>query len=232
MEREQQNRKGLLHKVKWIPNAKRVNNGKLKITTSYSGKLDENGNLAFYSRGVVTTGKFQSDFGYYDFEVCILKGAPGVNSAFWLMAPKVHPLCCEGRDAVEIDVVEMPWPTGQIQHSMHWDGYSNEHHKHSSHIIKTNSSGIMLEIYLTVAVWWNPHGYIFYIDGKEICQASDGGVSQAKDTHLFLSSMVLANRGVTEGESFNVDVLLVWHHVKYVCVYSSTKENSFQTGII
>jgi hypothetical protein len=33
----------------------------------------------------------------------------------------------DGRDGIEIDIVEIPWRGGQITMNLHWDGYAKDH---------------------------------------------------------------------------------------------------------
>ncbi len=121
-----------------------------------------------------TRGKFEHRFGYYVTRV-LLQKQQGHWSAFWLTSPGVGTVGNEGRDGTEIDIYEKPWLDERVQQTLHWDGYTKEHHKQSGHV--TNVPGVM-EGWHTFSVWWSPDEYVFYVDGKETWRTRDGGVSQ------------------------------------------------------
>jgi hypothetical protein len=217
-------------KVLWAPESFSVGEGKLKIKTSYQGIDSESGQHLFYSGGLGTIGKFESGFGYYESRVKILSGAPGVNAAVWLMSPLVYKEGNDGRDGTEIDVIEMPWHDGHIQHALHWDGYK-EAHQHINQVFAP-SEGLQPDKWVTASVWWTPEEYIFYLNGKESWRTKAGGVSQAEDAHILLSSMITAPWGLKKGEEFDFTKLPVEFEVEYVRAYALSNENKFSTGII
>ena len=138
----------------------------------------------YLSGCVVTTGRFEHAFGYYETRVQFQK-QPGHWSAFWLQSAGTGRVGDEGRDGTEIDVWEKPTLDDQIEHNLHWDGYGQEH-EHAGHktIVPGLSSG-----WHTIGLWWKPDEYVFFVDGRETWRSSAGGVSQVPE-YLMLSNEI------------------------------------------
>ena len=110
---------------------------------------------------------------------------PGFWSAFWLMGNAVGKIGNEGMDGTEIDVVEYPKRTGELNMAVHWDGYGKEHQvRGSRHIDKSFTKG-----FHTYAVYWNEREYVFYYDGKEVWRTSEGMISRVPQ-YIILSNEV------------------------------------------
>ena len=139
-----------------------------------------------YAGGSITSRKkFRQAFGYFVAR-CKLQKQPGHWSAFWLNTETIGSIKDEGRDGAEIDIMEKPWLTDHVQHTLHWDGYTKKHHKQKGKKVKFK--GVM-EGYHTFSLLWTPEEYIFYIDGKETWRTKAGGVCQVP-AHILLSEEV------------------------------------------
>lgn len=205
----------------WVPNAYRIENGILKIQTTYSGNNNANGYPIYYSGGLITKGKFTTGFSYMEARVKILQGNPGLNSAFWTMSEGVFNEDGSGQDGTEMDIIEMPWHTGRIQHALHWDGYGTDH-KHSSKVLEASAS-LQPDAWVTIGLWWKPDEYIFYVNGEETWRTSADGVSQAHNAHLLLTSIVSSSwGGIIDKNKMPVD-----YEVDYVRVYALTEKDKF-----
>jgi beta-glucanase (GH16 family) len=218
------------YRILWSPKACEVSNGHLSMSITHQGKDPDTGKETFYSGGLRSIGKFESGFGYYEARVRILGGSPGVNAAFWLMSPDVEKADDSGRDGTEIDIIEMPWHDGRIQHALHWDGYG-EHHRHTNEVLSA-SEELQPGEWVTVGCWWTPEEYRFYVNGELSWRSTDGGVSQAKDAHLLLSSTVSAPWGVKSGASFQSESLPAIFMVDHVRVYSLSTKDIFESSLV
>ena len=166
-----------------------------------------------YTSGAVRTrGKFEHHFGYYECR-CRFGTQPGHWPAFWLMSPSVGRVGDEGRDGTEIDIMEKPWLTDQINYALHWDGYGKDH---KSKGLKVSIPGIS-QGWHTFGLLWKSDEYVFYIDGKETWRTSAGGVSQV-DAYIKLTEE-FGNWGgdVTKArlpDTFTVDYVRVFDLVE------------------
>ena len=135
--------------------------------------LDGRGNLQLlatkeadgtYGTGAVNTkGKFEHKHGLWMARMQMPK-QPGFWSAFWLMGNAVGKVGDEGMDGTEIDVIEYPKRTGELNMAVHWDGYGKEHQvRGTRHFDKSFTEG-----FHTYAVHWNEKEYVFYYDGMEV----------------------------------------------------------------
>ncbi len=130
-----------------------------------------------YTCGAVRTlGKFEHRFGYWVARAQ-LPTQPGHWPAFWLMCDGVGKIGNEGRDGTEIDIVEVPWRTGQLTFNLHWDGYGKDHRSAGTNTIRTN----VLNGFHTYALLWTPEEYQFFVDDNLIWKTSAGGVSQVPE---------------------------------------------------
>lgn len=144
-------------------------NGHLVLRTATDGKK-------FTSGAIRSQGKFEHRFGYWQCR-CKLPAQEGHWPAFWLFSrPGVGKVGNDGRDGTEIDIVEMPWRTDQIQQALHWDGYG-KHHRSAGQKARVPGLG---KGFHTFGLHWKPDEYVFYADGKETWRTKAGGVSQVK----------------------------------------------------
>ena len=143
-------------------------NGQLILRTKKDGDR-------FTSGAMRTRGKFEHRFGYWECR-CKFPSQPGHWPAFWLFSTSVGKVGDEGRDGTEIDIVEMPWRSDQIQHALHWDGYGKDHKSSGK---KAEVKGVSKGFH-TFGLHWKADEYVFYVDGKETWRTAAGGVSQVK----------------------------------------------------
>ena len=130
----------------------------------------------FVCGAVRTKNRFEHRFGYWVAR-CKLPTQPGHWPAFWIMSDGVYKVGDAGRDGTEIDVAEFPKRDGTYEINLHWDGYGRAHQSRGKKITEpaiTNG-------FHTFALFWTPTNYTFYVDGKEVWQATVGGVSQAPE---------------------------------------------------
>jgi beta-glucanase (GH16 family) len=163
----------------WSPSAVRLDGaGHLEIKTFK--RRDQ-----FVAGQINTKGKFQKAFGYFVARIKFQR-QPGFWSAFWMMCDGVGHVGDEGRDGTEIDIVEKPWRDDRVQHTLHWDGYTKEHHRSKG--VAAKAPGVMHGFH-DCGLLWTPQEYVFYVDGKETWRTKAGGVSQVPE-YLLLSSEV------------------------------------------
>lgn len=139
-------------------------------------RTKQDGDGRFTCGAVNTRGKFERAFGYYVIR-CKMPRQPGHWPAFWLMSDGVNKIGDDGRDGTEIDVMEMPWRDGRITMNLHWDGYGKAHR----HVGTKVTLPEITEGFHTYGLWWTPHEYVFYVDGREVWRSAAGGVSQAPE---------------------------------------------------
>ena len=171
-----------LDTTKWTPQGDSVRKGGMWLKKCV--QLDGQGNLQLlatkendgkYGTGCVNSrGKFEHKHGLWVARMQMPK-EPGFWSAFWLMGSGVGKIGDEGMDGTEIDVIEYPKRTGELNMAVHWDGYGKDHQvRGTRHIDKSFTEG-----FHTYAVHWSEKEYVFYYDGKEVWRTNEGMVSQA-----------------------------------------------------
>lgn len=129
-----------------------------------------------YSSGAVRTrGKFEHRYGFWEAR-CQFPKQPGHWPAFWLMPVEgLKDTEAGGAAGAEIDIMEKAWLTDKISHAIHWDGYGT-HHKSEAHEVEQPG---LNDGFHTIALWWTPEEYIFYVDGRETWRTKGGGPSEA-----------------------------------------------------
>ena len=155
-----------------------------------------------------TKGKFEHAFGYYVAR-CRMPRQPGHWPAFWMMCSGVSKVGDEGRDGTEIDIVEMPWRTGQITCNLHWDGYGKDHKTAGTKFtIKEVTEG-----FHDYGLLWTPEEYVFFVDGKEVWRSKAGGVSQVPEYLLLTEEIGMWGGDINKAElpdDFEVDYVRVY----------------------
>ena len=156
--------------------------------------LDGQGNLqllatqeadgTFGTGAVNTKGKFEHKHGLWIARMQMPK-QPGFWSAFWLMTNSVGKVGNEGMDGTEIDVIEFPKRTGELNMAVHWDGYGKDHQVRGSRYFDKS----FIDGFHTYAVHWNEKEYVYYYDNKEVWRTSEGMISQVPQ-HIILSNEV------------------------------------------
>jgi len=141
-------------------------NGRLILRTKQDGER--------YTSGAIRTrGLFEHCFGYWEIR-CSFHAQEGHWPAFWIHSDTVGTVGNDGHDGTEIDIMEKPWLTDQIQHALHWDGYG-EHHKSAGQ--RVERPGLSAGFH-TFGLLWTRDEYVFYVDGDETWRTSAGGVCQ------------------------------------------------------
>lgn len=157
----------------------------------------------WYTGQVVSRGKYEQCYGYFEVR-CILPAATGMWSAFWMMNEGVFNVDGSGKDGTEVDVFESfyykDYKTGgdYISTGLHYDGYDPATHSGvalGKHYLHNDP----YKEYNTYGVEWNKDEYIFYINGKETCRTSAGGVSQNPE-YLLLSCEFAGENGVQSSD--------------------------------
>ena len=152
----------------------------------------------YYTGQIMTRDRYAQRYGYFETR-CILPAGHGLWSAFWMMNEGVFNEDGNGRDGTEIDVFESffydEYEKGndRVSINLHYDGYKDAHqHEHITNAFIENDP---YKEYNTYGVEWNPEGYIFYINGKEVGRSAFGGVSQEPE-YLILSVEFSGENGV------------------------------------
>ena len=161
----------------------------------------------YYTGQIVSRDKYEQKYGYFEAR-CILPAACGLWSAFWLMNEGVFDEDGSGRDGTEIDVFESfyygdyAFGRDYVSTNLHYDGYGDAHQYH--HLATPLVQGDPYKEYHTYGVEWNPKEYIFYIDGRETCRSSAGGVSENPE-YLLLSVEFSGENGVAREKPYSRD---------------------------
>jgi beta-glucanase (GH16 family) len=186
-------------------------------------RLDGKGNLVITVRrannrieagGIDTRRKFAATHGYYECR-CRLLNTPGAWSAFWVQSPAIgKPVGDPANAGVEIDVIEYfpgHWKYhGHAKHTIHWDGYTNPHHKKVETGIKMPDIAADFHVF---AMKWDEDGYVFFIDGVESGRLPQAPVSN-RPQYLILSCEAAKWSGdISKAklpDTFVVDYVRVW----------------------
>ncbi|MCR5150350.1 MAG: glycoside hydrolase family 16 protein [Clostridiales bacterium] len=173
-----------------------VRDGVLHISTKYLENGLDGGEAGWYSSQLTTQGLFEQQYGYFEIE-CILPKGAGLWSAFWMMAKGVGIVGNDGVDGTEIDIYESAFYDRLfnrcVQSALHFDGYEEYHRSKVVH--KTFVTGSNpYEEFNTYSLEWNENEYIFYINGKKCGSSSFGGVSKVPE-YLLLSVEVGGENG-------------------------------------
>lgn len=160
-----------------------------------------------------TRNLFDKKYGYFEVR-CTVPEIHGGWGAFWLMPLSNKPGNL-GNDGTEIDVFESinGW-RGKINHALHWDGYSEEHHKKDSFIL--DRPDLYDGKYHVFGMMWTPKEYIFYIDNKETWRTTSGEVS---DVNQYLKLTLEVSDGSWAGNWKNQVKKPIDWLIDYVRVY-------------
>lgn len=169
----------------------------------------------YFDSWVDSEKKFEQTYGFFTARMKMHQSS-GHWIAFWLQCRTVGQVDGSGRDGTEIDIMEKPWLTGEVNHALHWDGYGKDHRSSG---IRSQTPGIM-EGWHTFSLLWTPTLYIFYIDGGEVWRTTDGGVCQVP-AHLRLTDEAEATSKSWAGDlreaklpdAFLVDYVRVYQHI-------------------
>ena len=144
-----------------------------QLQTGYNYMDEPNGDTATYGKTVWPIGKLKKSkylhrYGYYECR-CRLQQKNGWWSAFWLQSPTIgarfEPEWC----GIESDIMEY-FNSGKSTCGNIMSGYGSQFHEEGR---------VKYDLPETEDGWhyfgmdWQPDGYVFYCDGKEVSRCSD-----------------------------------------------------------
>ena len=122
------------------------------------------------SGGIRSLGKFEQLRGYFECRMMFPK-TTGFWGAFWMMCGNVGKVDGSGVSGSELDIIESGECARRgVNHAIHWDGYSREHHKSVVHILPNVPD--LYEGWHVYALEWTRDYYAFFIDGARSVAAS------------------------------------------------------------
>lgn len=193
----------------WSDSMTRLN-GKGQLVLSARTDRDT-GNIL--TGAVWTKGLFEQSYGY--FEICTtLNTVPGYWTAFWLITDNVMSEENGGRDGTEIDVYESAYhDEGLVQHTLHWDGYTEKHRSEGSH-----APLVYDKEYHTFGVLWTPEEYVFYVDGNETWRTDAAAAGGTCEVPLYM--IISAETGSWTYSQLDKNSLRDRIMIEYVRAYS------------
>ncbi|MBN8215538.1 MAG: glycoside hydrolase family 16 protein [Spirochaetes bacterium] len=199
-------REGARHDAMRTARAVTVENGALRMGIFREGDK-------VYNSWVDTEGLFSQTYGYFCARMK-MHGSTGHWNAFWLQAKTVGNVDGSGRDGTEIDIMEKPWLTDEVNHALHWDGYGKDH---QSSGIRSTTPGVMTG-YHNFSLLWTPTEYVFFVDEAEVWRTHAGGVCQVP-VHLRITDEAQASEKSWAGDVRKAKLPDAWY-VDWVRVYS------------
>ncbi len=155
---------------KWVDSEVSVHDGNLWLRA----RIREDG--VPVSGGIRSRGKFEQLRGYFECRMMFPK-TTGFWGAFWMMCGDVCKVDGSGISGSELDIIESGECARRgVNHAIHWDGYSPEHHRSDAHIIPNVPA--LYEGWHVYALEWTRDYYAFFIDGKETWRTVGGGVCE------------------------------------------------------
>lgn len=143
-------------------------------------KVDSN----YYIGQIATFFKQEFLYGYFESRVK-LTNQVGPATAFWLQSLTYGKYIGDpGRSGTEVDILEYrrKYRTNEVHHTIHWDGYGEDHKQHGKSPIH---KGLDDGEFHTFGLEWTPKKYVFYVDGK-VSYSTRKAVSQ-KSLYIILS---------------------------------------------
>lgn len=137
--------------------------------------LDGNGHLViegtkkdslYYIGQVATHGKFEVKYGYFECRAKLTTQV-GTSCAFWLQSPTFGKIIGDPKKSgAEVDIFEYrrKYRTNEVHHTVHWDGYGDEHKQKGKSPIK---KGLDDGEFHTFGLLWTDKKYYFFVDGKK-----------------------------------------------------------------
>lgn len=145
----------------------------------------------YLSGGLGTDGRFAQAFGYIEARVRLQRDE-GHWFGWWMMPQGPEKGGNGGQDGAEIDIAETPYAKlvrDQVQFALHWDMADGQDQQNRGAHLATIPPPADREAFHTLALWWTPEAYAFYIDGVELWRTSVGGVSQVPE-YLILTDEI------------------------------------------
>jgi beta-glucanase (GH16 family) len=162
--------------------------------------------------------KFVHRYGYYEIR-CKLPTQPGWWAAFWLQSPCIGSTLDPQRSGVEVDIMENFTRDNVINHSIHWDGYGDQHKHIGAGGRKLTDTADGFHVF---GVDWSPEGYVYYIDGQESWRV-DGPVSHVEQFILLSTECNGYRDGDKPAPILEKAILPDAFVVDYVRVYDEVK---------
>jgi len=201
----------------WLPEQER----RKAVNKTHNTYVDGKGHLvirtqkesqAYTASGLWTRETFRYKFGYWEFR-CSFEQINNIGHwpACWIQTPTIGKVIGDPNvSGLEIDVMELPWRDGYMQHAIHWDGYAKQHHKLQEKKLKANG---LMKGFHRFGLLWTDKKLIFYVDGKQTWCTN---VTSCVDQFIILSEEIDDWGGVIEKNDKNLpDYFLV----DYVRVY-------------
>ncbi len=150
--------------------------GNLVIKFDEIENQNGDGDSKDYATGMVRSkNKFEQTYGKYEIR-CKLPKEKGWWVAFWLMSDGIASEENGGTDGAEIDIFEGFGWHNTVYHTVHWDGYGNNH-KSIYNLSRISNR----DEYHTYTLIWTPTEYQYYVDGELAWVTKGGGVSEVNE---------------------------------------------------
>ena len=174
--------------------------------------LDGKGNLvievtkkdsSYFIGQICTLKKFMKQYGYFECRAKMTSQL-GPTPAFWLQSSTFgKPIGDVARAGAEIDIFEYRMNDGPstLHHTVHWDGYGDQHQQEGKHYKVKNFT----QDFHTFGLEWKSNQYIFYLDGEKVWSTKKA-VSQIKQ--YIILSVELTGWGGDPGNSVFPDSAL------------------------
>jgi beta-glucanase (GH16 family) len=174
----------------WTNSQIDVSDGTLKFKVNrIDGKIT--------SAGISSQNRFAATEGYFEMRA-MLPRTPGYRPAFWLSSYYINDIDYPTHPT-EIDVMEDTTRTGYVTENLHWNGYGPaEGSVGSASTVETPANQ-----YHTYGLWWNIHGYFFYVDGVLVWGSAGGGVSSGPE-FIRLGNEMLGQEQLVDGQPVDV----------------------------
>ena len=176
------------------------------------GLVGTAGTNDIWKLGELSEPKFSHRYGYYECRCKFQKYPKEMWSAFWLQSPSIGTTFDPAWSGIESDIMEY-FEDGKITCGNIMGGYGPQlrhEGRVGEYLLEETEDG-----YHRIGLLWDPDGYVFYCDGKEISRASNA-VSQIPQFILLTTEVVGYRRGLPDlvdefiDDAFIVDYVRVF----------------------
>ncbi len=185
----------------------------------YIAKVNDSAGI-YYAGGSIATAwpyNLMKEYGYMECKTTFTPNN-GVNCAFWLQSPTIGDNPTANNPAVygaEIDVCEYLGPStvaphGQVNTTLHKNGYTAPYHQQVTHATTVSNSGWHI-----LAVEWSPTYYKFYTDGVLTWTLTDTGFISKRPEFILVGNGIGWTPPNQAGNTWPV-----YMQVDYVRVYN------------
>jgi beta-glucanase (GH16 family) len=164
------------------------------------------------SAGISSQNKFAVTEGYFEMRA-MLPRTPGYRPAFWLSSVNINEIGYPTHPT-EVDVMEDTQRNGHVTENLHWNGYGPAEGSVGS-VSSVETPPNEFHIY---GVWWNIHGYFFYVDSVPVWGSTGGGVSSGPE-FIRLGNEMLGQEQLVDGQPVNVFPTDDYFTVDYIRVF-------------